>query len=363
MANAPTSAAERHPRRTGKHMKRRARRTKFNLSVPASLLLLLCAFAVAHVVPAYTAVAAEKAIKKDDARKLIAAVSIFELNKEAVNVREISPPGAVASVLASVKLGFRFVRDAAGAWRVADVRTGDRQWESFELLARAMGSENISHARAELDALAAELDALAKSHARSESGDKAARDAPPPTKTQAASDAQNRDKKEDAKELKRGALAVKNPAVALAPLGSSAVVEVEVDVSVDFVRDARNRWQVSRVRFGDGRSFEAFEAFESALNTEKRARARADLEILAAALITYYRARGSFVVSESAVELVDHLNPRYTAAFIRFDPWHRPYEYEGTSEGFTLRSLGADGKAKTPDDVTRGRRWSSFDTR
>jgi hypothetical protein len=131
------------------------------------------------------------------------------------------------------------------------------------------------------------------------------------------------------------------------------VVELEVDVSVDFVRDARGRWQVARVRFGSGgRSFEAFEAFERALNTEKLARARADLETLVAALEKYRRARGFYVVGESAIDLTDQLNPRYTAAFIRFDPWHRPYEYEGTRERFTLRSLGADGKANTPDDVT-----------
>ncbi|HEY1404451.1 MAG TPA: type II secretion system protein GspG, partial [Pyrinomonadaceae bacterium] len=100
------------------------------------------------------------------------------------------------------------------------------------------------------------------------------------------------------------------------------------------------------------RSFEAFDAFERALNTEKLARARADLESLAAALEEYRRARGFYVVTETASDLVNHLNPRYTAAFILFDPWHRPYEYEGARERFTLRSLGADGKANTADDVT-----------
>jgi hypothetical protein len=332
-------------------MNRRTRQTIFSLSVLASLW---CAFAV-PVLTSTNAAAAEKAIKKDDARKLIAAVSILELNKEAVTIKEISPPGAVATVLASVKLGFRFVRDEAGAWRVADVRTGDRQWESFELLARALGGENISPVRAELDALAAELDALAKTNAQAKTKDKAASDATPPESQTA--NTTNDARKQDAKELRRGVLSVKSPAAALAPLGSSAVVEVEVETSVDFVRDARGRWQVSRVRFGGvgGRGFEAFEAFERALNTEKLARARIDLETLAAALEAYRRARGSYIVAESASALTDHLNPRYTNAFIRFDPWHRPYEYEGTRERFTLRSLGADGKANTPDDVTVGK--------
>jgi hypothetical protein len=343
-------------------MNRRTRRTIFNLSVLASSLLCVCA--VPLVTPTCTAAvaAAEKAIKKDDARKLIAAVSIFELNKEAVTIREISPPGAVAvNVLASVKLGFRFVRDEAGSWRVAEVRTGDRQWESLALLGRALGSETISPVRAELDALAAELDALVKADTLARTKDKAAHDAPP-LPSQPANKAQgqpaNEAQSQPAKELKRGALTVKNPSAALAPLGSSAVVEVEVGVSVDFVRDARNRWQVARVRFGDsdgGRSFAEFDAYERALNAEKLARARIDLETLAAALESYRRASGSYVVAESAIDLTDHLNPRYTAAFIRFDPWHRPYEYEGTRERYTLRSLGADGKANTPDDVTVGK--------
>jgi hypothetical protein len=322
------------------------------LSVLASLL---CVFAAPFVTIGFAVVAAaEKAIKKDDARKLIAAVSIFELNKEAVTIKEISPPGAGATVLASVRLGFRFVSDKPGAWRVVDVRTGDRQWESFELLAGALGGETISYVRAELDALAAELAALAASKkgkaASDASKSKAASDAPESqiVKSQTA-DGETRNL--SANELRRGALSVKNPAAAFAPIGASVVVEVEVETSVDFVRDARGKWQVARVRPGGGQGFEAFEAFERALNAEKIARARVELETLAAALEAYRRASGFYVVAESAVALVDQLNPRYTDAFIRFDPWHRPYEYEGTHGRFTLRSLGADGKANTPDDV------------
>lgn len=295
--------------------------------------------------------AAEKAIKRDDARKLIAAASLFELNKEAVTIRQISPPGAMATVLAGVKLGFRFVREEKGNWRVVEVRTGDRQWESFDLLARALGGETTTTMRAELDAFAAELAVLGKNRSAAAKG-------APEGRTPAADD-----RNEPPKELKRGALSVKNPAIALAPTGSTAVVELEVETSVDFVRDARGRWQVARVRVGNSGGFEAFDAFERALDAEKRARTRADLESLAAALMAYYRARGSFVVAETSAALVDHLNPRYTTAFIRFDPWHRPYEYKGGSEGFTLRSLGADGKPNTADDVTLGRRWVTFSER
>ncbi|HLL14675.1 MAG TPA: type II secretion system protein GspG [Pyrinomonadaceae bacterium] len=337
-------------------MRHTTRRTIFILSVCAAL----CAFAAGSV-RGIAAPAAEKAIKRDEARKLIAAVSVLELNKEAVTIREISPPGAVATVLAGVKLGFRFVRDEAGAWRVADVRTGDRQWESLNLLGRALGGVQIAYtraelggeqmaaARAELDAFAAELAALGKNKAAATGN---------ATESQTVGNNQN----QPPKELRRGALSVKNPEAALAPIGSMAVVELEVETSVDFVRDARGRWQVARVRFGSGggRVFEAFDAFERALNTEKIARARADLRSLAALLEVYRRARGFYVVAETSADLVDHLNPRYTTAFIRFDPWHRPYEYKGGREGFTLRSLGADGKPNTADDVGVGRRWATL---
>jgi hypothetical protein len=307
----------------------------FILSVCAATL---CAFAA--VGAAVAAAVAEKAIKKDDARKLIAAASLLELNKEAVTIKEISPPGAVATVSASVKLGFHFVRDASGNWRVVEVRTGDRRWESFDLLGRAFGGDGLAAARAELDAFAAELAALGKNKGAP------ANDAP-------ESQSSGNDKNQPPKELRRGALSVKNPAIAFVPSGSSVVVELEVETSVDFARDARGRWQVARIRVGsDARGFDTFAAFESALNTEKIARARADLESLAAALEAYRSARGFYVVAETGSDLVNHLNPRYTAAFIRFDPWHRPYEYEGARERFTLRSLGADGKANTADDVT-----------
>ncbi|MGI9106038.1 MAG: type II secretion system protein GspG [Pyrinomonadaceae bacterium] len=292
-----------------------------------SLMTLLC------IVLGVAPVVAQKSIKKDEARKLIAAVSLLELNKEAVTIREISPPQATAAtVLAGVKLAFRFARDGEGRWRVVEVRTGDRQWESFDLLARSLGDENISPARLELETLAAELDASGKN------------------KNKAA----GADQGQSENELKRGALSVKYPAAALSALLSSAVLEAEVGVAVDFNRDARGRWQVARIRLGE-RSFEGFDAFARLLETEKQIRARADLDRLAAALEAYRREHGFYVVAGSAATLVDHLNPRYTPAFIRVDPWHRPYEYEGTRERFTLRSPGADGKANTPDDITIGK--------
>lgn len=343
-------------------MRHTTRRAIFILSVCAALCALAAAWGVSGGGIAVATAAAEKAIKRDDARKFIAAASLFDLNKEAVTIREISPPAATATVLAGVKLGFRFVRDKAGVWGVVEVRTGDRRWEPFDLLGRALGGDGLANARAELDAFAAELAVLAKNKSKDA---KDAKDAKAEPENGDGDKVRNQPAKEPPppEELRRGALSVKNPAAALAPSGSTAVVEIEVDVSVDFVRDARGRWQVARVRVGGGQNFEAFDAFERALDTEKRAQARADLKSLAAALEKYRRARGFFVVAETSSDLANHLYPRYTDALIRFDPWHRPYEYEGASDRFTIRSLGADGKPNTADDVGIGKGWATFDTR
>jgi hypothetical protein len=49
--------------------------------------------------------------------------------------------------------------------------------------------------------------------------------------------------------------------------------------------------------------------------------------------------------------LIDHLSPHYLARVIRVDPWHRPYQYDGQQDRYSLRSFGPDGKPNTPDDI------------
>ena len=89
-----------------------------------------------------------------------------------------------------------------------------------------------------------------------------------------------------------------------------------------------------------------------ALNVEKTARAQAELESIATALESYRRERGSYIESKSEAALIDHLSPHYLARVVRLDPWHQPYEYEGSRTSFVLRSSGPDGKPNTADDVT-----------
>lgn len=318
------------------------------------LALLLCLLA-----PAAAPLAA-KGIKKGDAQKAIAATPPFALKQGNVVVKEINSTETSATVRAGLRVAFSFERDAGGAWRVAQMRTGDRQWEEFDLLALAAGAERGGPARAALEAFAAELDALGLAAAKSKAAEKkkgggdTAGDGAGGKKSDGRNEKSTGKSKEKAaeppeEELVRGPLSVKNPAAALSAMGASAVVEAEIDSTFDLVRE-RGKWRVTAARVG-AETWREFDAALSALSAAKAERARADLRTLADALEAYRRERGSYVVADTSAALLDHLNPRFTPRFIRVDPWHRPYEYEGARGGYTLLSLGPDGKPNTADDV------------
>jgi hypothetical protein len=133
--------------------------------------------------------------------------------------------------------------------------------------------------------------------------------------------------------------------------GNTAVVVAEVETAFRMVKGDKDKWRISEIRTGD-RRWEDLDTLMRALNVEKTARARAELESIATALESFRRERGFYPESKSEAALIDKLNPRYLARVIRVDPWHKPYEYEGERTTFTLRSDGPDGKPGTPDDVT-----------
>jgi len=133
--------------------------------------------------------------------------------------------------------------------------------------------------------------------------------------------------------------------------GNTAVVVAQVETAFRVVKDDKGKWRVAEIRTGD-RRWEDLDTLMKALNVEKAARARAELETIATALESFRRERGFYVEAKSEAALVDNLNPRYLARVIRVDPWHKPYEYEGGRDSFTLRSSGPDGMPNTADDVT-----------
>jgi len=136
----------------------------------------------------------------------------------------------------------------------------------------------------------------------------------------------------------------------ISPMGNSAAVVAQVETAFRLTKGDGGKWRVAEIRTGD-RKWEDVDLLVRALNAEKTSRARSEMQTIATALKAYERERGSYVVSDSLVALIDHLNPRYLSQIIRIDPWHQPYQYEGQSRAFTLRSPGADGKPNTADDI------------
>jgi hypothetical protein len=148
-------------------------------------------------------------------------------------------------------------------------------------------------------------------------------------------------------ELPSDAVRVKDISTA----GNTAVVVAQVETAFRLVKDDQDKWRIAEIRTGD-RRWEDLDTLMKALNIEKTTRARAELESIATALESFRRERGFYVESKSAAALIDNLNPHYLARVIRVDPWHQPYEYEGSRSSFVLRSSGPDQKPNTPDDVT-----------
>ncbi len=134
-------------------------------------------------------------------------------------------------------------------------------------------------------------------------------------------------------------------------MGNSATVVAQVETAFRFDKGGDGKWRVAEIRTGD-RRWEDVDMLVKALNAEKSARARAELESIATALESFRRERGFYLEAKTETALVDNLNPRYLSRVIRIDPWHRPYEYEGTRTSFLLRSDGPDEKPNTADDVT-----------
>ncbi len=99
-------------------------------------------------------------LRENEARRLIARVAGIELNRDAVTIKEIQAQLGSAIVVAQVETAFRFARDEENRWRVAEIRLGDNRWEDVTLLARALDREKSERARAELETMAAALEAF-----------------------------------------------------------------------------------------------------------------------------------------------------------------------------------------------------------
>jgi len=94
-----------------------------------------------------------------EARKLIARMAGINLPSDAVRVKSVSALGNSAVVVAQVEIAFRLVNEN-DKWRVAEIRTGDRNWEDVDSIVRALNAEKTTRVRAELETIATALEAF-----------------------------------------------------------------------------------------------------------------------------------------------------------------------------------------------------------
>ncbi|HWO02666.1 MAG TPA: type II secretion system protein GspG [Blastocatellia bacterium] len=95
-----------------------------------------------------------------EARKAIAEGLGFE-NPDGVRIKSIGTPvGGDATVEATIDSTFHLKQDKDGKWKAVEVRTGDRRWESFELIQTAVRKEKALRTTADLRAIATALEAF-----------------------------------------------------------------------------------------------------------------------------------------------------------------------------------------------------------
>ena len=263
-------------------------------------------------------------------RKLITHVAGIALPTGAVRIKRSSPvDSSTIEATAEIETAFRLEQNDKGQWRVAEFRTGPNQWEEIELIARAVKTEVVAGVCDNPDLTTAkqvETDPSVK-RARCLIANLLG------------------------VQLPSDAVRIKEVSSMVVPLSSRPSALAVTIVEADFrLSKSQQTWRVAGVRTGN-REWADPDAILNALNADKAARARAELDLIAKALEVFRRERGFYVESNTEAVLIDHLSPRYLSRVIRVDPWLRPYRYEGTREHFTLRSIGPDGKENTNDDI------------
>jgi hypothetical protein len=94
-----------------------------------------------------------------EARRRIAAALGFD-NVNTIHIKNISSGiGGQAVVEATVDTAFRLEQDKQGNWKAVEVRTGDRRWESLDLIDAAIRKEKILRTTADLRTIATALEA------------------------------------------------------------------------------------------------------------------------------------------------------------------------------------------------------------
>lgn len=288
--------------------------------------LLIAALLLALVSPIPT----RADLSRNQARKAIQTMAGWSLPGSAVRIESVKSSGnESAEVSAEIQAVFR-LRLLEGHWQLREIRTGQDRWERLEVIASA----------AKLELPAGECDAPSQFARRKSDTELTAKRARCLVATLLGVTLPSDD------------VRIKDVSPFGLSLGSESAALVTALIQVDFrlARDAKG-WRVTDLKSGT-RDWVNVSDIPIAIDQVKRSAANEDLSTIAKALGDFRRDRGYFVVSDKESVLIDHLSPRYLTRVIRIDPWHRPYQYDGQQDRYSLRSLGPDGKPNTPDDIT-----------
>jgi hypothetical protein len=100
------------------------------------------------------------------ARELILQIAGGNMKKDQVIIKEVvSGLSGEMVVEAQIETSFRMTKDN-GDWRIAEIRLGDRQWESFDLIEEAIAREKIRRTTILLQQLAKALTAYQRERGR-----------------------------------------------------------------------------------------------------------------------------------------------------------------------------------------------------
>ena len=124
----------------------------------------LAAICLVTMTGTWAITSASDALSVKQARELLQHLGGANLGKDQVQIKKIeSGFGGNVVVEAQIETSFRVKKEKSG-WQIAEVRLGDRQWESFELVEEAIKREKARRTTALLQKLAEGLTAYQKDH-------------------------------------------------------------------------------------------------------------------------------------------------------------------------------------------------------
>jgi type II secretion system (T2SS) protein G len=262
-------------------------------------------------------------LSQKQARKVIQTMGGWSLPGDSVRIRSINSSAEGAEVSTEIEAVFR-LRLFQEHWQLREIRTGPDRWEQLSVIARAANTELPA---GECDTAVQLSTTLTTRRARCLVA--ALFGVPLPSDDVRI------------KEVSPFGLSIGKESAALV----TALVHADFRLALD-----AGAWRVTAFKSGT-RNWVNIPNLSLAIDQVKRSAASDDLSTIAKALGDYRRDRGYFVVADKESVLIDHLSPKYLIRIIRVDPWHRPYQYDGQQDHYSLRSLGPDGKPNTPDDI------------